>query len=156
MDVAALYTSIDIDFSMDKCIELMIEDTQKYDNVVVHEIGLFLALIATKTELQACLLHKYCPTRSEKGRIPTITSSGKGEIEGNGWLGWIEIEEKPTTEKDIGRMMSVAIGVIFRLVLQSHIFSFNNKIYKQTKRGAIGVDVAGDVTNFFMIWWEES
>ena len=82
MDVAALCPSIDIDVSIDKCIELMIEDSQKYDNVDVRELGLFLALTATKTELQAHRLHKYCPTRSPKGRPPTITSSGTSKREG--------------------------------------------------------------------------
>ena len=50
--------------------------------------------------------------------------------------------------------MSFAIGVSLRLVLKNHIFRFNNKIYKQTKGGAIGVGVAGDVANVFMIWWD--
>ena len=51
-------------------------------------------------------------------------------------------------------MMSFAIGVSLRHVLKNHIFRFNNKIYKQTKGGAIGVGVAGDVANVFMIWWD--
>ena len=51
-------------------------------------------------------------------------------------------------------MMSFAIRVSMRVVLKNHIFRFNNKIYKQTRGGAIGVGVAGDVGNFFMIWWD--
>ena len=58
MDVAALYPSIDVDFSADKCIELMVEDAQEYNNVDVRELGIFLALTVTKTELQARNLHK--------------------------------------------------------------------------------------------------
>eukprot|EP00112_Aurelia_sp_Birch-Aquarium-sp1_P005284 Seg1598.18 transcript_id=Seg1598.18/GoldUCD/mRNA.D3Y31 product="hypothetical protein" protein_id=Seg1598.18/GoldUCD/D3Y31 len=154
MDVVALYPSIDIDFSIDKCIEWMVEDAQEYNNVDVRELGLFLALTTTKTELEGRNLHKYCPTRPTKGRPPTITSSGTSKSEGKRWLGWIESEEKPTTEEEIRIMMLFAIGVSLRLVLKNHIFRFNNKLYKQTKGGAIGVGVAGDAANVFMIWWD--
>ena len=113
---------------LDKCIELMVEDAQEYNNVDVHELGLFVAVTATKTELQARNLHKYCPKRSANGRPPTITSCGTSKSEGKCCLGWIESEEKPTAEEEIRRMMSFAIGVNLRLVLKNHIFKFNNKI----------------------------
>ena len=32
--------------------------------------------------------------------------------------------------------------------------TYNNRILKQTKGGAIGVGIAGDVSNVFMIWWD--
>ena len=111
MDVAALYPSIDVDFSIDRCTELMVEDSQEYNNVDVRELGLFLALTATKIELQRQSLVKYCPTRSTKGRPPTLTSSGTSKNVGKRWLGWIESQDKPTTEEEIRRMMSFAIGV---------------------------------------------
>ena len=152
MDIVALYPSIDVDFFIDKCIELIVEDAPEYNKVDVRELGLFLALTAMNTELQARNLHKYCPTRSAKGRPPTITSSGTSKSERKSWLGWIESEEKPTTEEEIRRMMSFAIGLSLRLVLKNHICRFNSKIYKQTRGGAIGVGVAGDVANVFMIW----
>ena len=31
---------------------------------------------------------------------------------------------------------------------------FNNKIFRQMKGGTIGVGRAGDVANFFMVWWD--
>ena len=34
------------------------------------------------------------------------------------------------------------------------MFTFNNKIFKQMKGGAIGVGIAGEVANLFMVWWD--
>ena len=35
-----------------------------------------------------------------------------------------------------------------------HIFHFNGKLYKQVQGGAIGVGLAGEVANLFMVWWD--
>ena len=39
MDVKALYPSIDIDFAVEKCVELMQESNVKFNNVHVDELG---------------------------------------------------------------------------------------------------------------------
>eukprot|EP00794_Sanderia_malayensis_P004077 gene4077-4631_t len=84
--------------------------------------------------------------------IDLMNEVGKNKNERKRWLGWIESREKPTTEQKVRKMMSFAIAASLRLVLKNHIFKFNNKLYKQMKGGAIGVAVAGDVSNVFMIW----
>ena len=37
--------------------------------------------------------------------------------------------------------------------MKNHVCQFNNKLYKQKSGGAIGVSLAGDVAQVFMIWW---
>ena len=44
MDVVALYPSIDVDFAVDRCMELVQEDNMVFDNVDIDELGLFLAI----------------------------------------------------------------------------------------------------------------
>ena len=51
-------------------------------------------------------------------------------------------------------MVAYAIGITLKSTLQNHIFTFNGRLYKQTKGGAIGVGIAGDVANLFMVWWD--
>ena len=46
------------------------------------------------------------------------------------------------------------VGLALKVTLKNHMCRFNNKIFKQMKRGAIGVGIAGDVANVFMIWWD--
>ena len=38
--------------------------------------------------------------------------------------------------------------------MKNHIFTFNNENFRQLSGGAIGVSIAGDVANLFMVWWD--
>ena len=50
-------------------------------------------------------------------------------------------------------MVAFALAKSLEMTLCNHIFCFGNKLYLQTKGGAIGVEIAGDVANLFMVWW---
>ena len=52
-------------------------------------------------------------------------------------------------------MLAFAVGRSLKVTLENHIFRFNNRCYKQVKGGAIGVGIAGDVANLFMVWWDK-
>ena len=60
---------------------------------------------------------------------------------------------EPPKEK-MQKMMSLAFGIALKTVLRNHIFTFFAKCWRQKNGGAIGVRVAGDVANVFMIWWD--
>ena len=47
-----------------------------------------------------------------------------------------------------------AFEVALKLVMKNHIYTFNNENFKQLNGGAIGVSIAGDVANLFMVWWD--
>ena len=77
-DVKALYPSIDIDFACEKVAEMFMTSDVDIDEVSVdkRELGLYLALNRTPTQLQALGIQRYCPTRkSRRGRPPNITGS---------------------------------------------------------------------------------
>ena len=40
------------------------------------------------------------------------------------------------------------------MTLRNHVFCFENKFFRQTKGGAIGIGVAGDVASIFIVWWD--
>ena len=52
MDVKALYPSIDIDFAVEKCVELMQESNVKFNNVDVDELGWFLMTTCDKKDIE--------------------------------------------------------------------------------------------------------
>ena len=134
---------------------MIAESDLEFRYVNVEELSLFLVLTTTAEELQEHNLKQYCPTRSNKGRAPTLTSSGTCKSKSKRWSGWTVGKEKPSSEADVRRMIAFAIGRSLKVTLENHVFRFNSKCYKQMKGGAIGIGVAGDVANLFMVWWDK-
>eukprot|EP00794_Sanderia_malayensis_P018544 gene18544-20405_t len=96
MDVKALYPSIDVDFAVGKCIDLINESTVEFTNIDADELGLFLILTTDKDELEAKGLMTFCPTRiTRKGRAPKLEASGINSKEDKRWAGWVKCEAKP-------------------------------------------------------------
>ena len=154
MDVKALYPSIDIKFSVEKCEQLLCESDIEFRHIDVNELGLFLSLTSTKEELEMKDIYRYCPTRANKGRAPTLTSSGINKTVKKRWSGWTKGKEKPDSDTEIKRMVALALARSLEATLNNHVFCFENKLYRQTKGGAIGVGIAGDVASLFMVWWD--
>ena len=154
MDVEALYPSIDIKFAVEKCEQMLCESSIEFKHIDTNELGLFLSLTTTKQELETKNIYNYCPTRDGKGRAPTLVSSGTSKNVKKRWSGWTQSKHKPKNDSEIRRMVALALAKSLEVTLYNHIFCFENKLYRQTKGGAIGVGIAGDVANLFMVWWD--
>ena len=48
-------------------------------------------------------------------------------------------------------MVAFALAKSLEVTLCNHIFFFGNILYRQTKGGATGVGIAGDLVNLFMV-----
>ena len=152
-DVDALYPSIDVDFAIEKCLELILTSDITFKGIDFAEVGLYLSLTVMKEELEKENLLDFCPTRSIAGRPPTITSSGKHHNYEKRWNNWTTPLRKATTDTN-RKLLIKAFEVALKLVMNNHIFTFNNELFKQIHGGAIGVSIAGDVANLFMVWWD--
>ena len=154
MDVEALYPSIDIDFAVEKCVELLKESNISFNNVNTDELGLYITLLTTVEERQEEGITDLCPTRIRRGKNPTITGCGNYTNEKLRWS--FHNKAKIVTQEPniIRNMIFYAIGITLKVTLKNHICTFNNKMFKQMKGGAIGVGIAGDVSNLFMVWWD--
>ncbi|CAI9736053.1 Hypothetical predicted protein [Octopus vulgaris] len=73
MDVISLYPSIDIDCAVEKFIEAICESEVEFR----EELGLLLRLSYDSNYLNDHDLSKFSPSRSQRGRPPTITSAVK-------------------------------------------------------------------------------
>ena len=62
-DVVALYSSLDIDFTIDKVCEVFFESNVKIDGVDYEEVGLYLALNIKSELLKKIGIAEECPTR---------------------------------------------------------------------------------------------
>ena len=87
------------------------------------------------------------------GRPPTITGSGKNKDYEKRWNNWTRPLRKATEEVN-RKLLMKAFEVALKLVMNNHIFTFNDENFKQLNGGAIGVSIAGDVANLFMVWWD--
>ena len=115
MDVAALYPSIDVDFAVTKCTELILESNVEFSSVEVDELGLFLALTTSRDKLKSANLDQYCPTRtSTGGRPPTLTASGTNRNKEERWSYWQESRTEPRNKTEIKRMICFALGINLR------------------------------------------
>ena len=155
MDVKALYPSIDIDFAVEKCVEMIVESGVTFKNVNTDELGLYLALTVERSEIEKEKLTEYAATRKKKGKNPTITGCGMKEREDERWKSWNRPAAKPE-EDELRRTVAYALGVAMRTVLKNHIFRFNDEVRKQANGGAIGVKAAGDIAALFMTWWDRA
>ena len=152
MDVKALYPSIDVNFATEKCCDLIYESDIKFEEVDSDELGLFIALTCSTNEYVP--FKSFCPTRkSKKGPKPTITASGSKKQQEDRWRPWNKPEQIPS-ENDIRKMFVFALGISIKVTLSKHIYRFNNKLYQQSRGGAIGVGLSGELANVFMIWWD--
>ena len=152
MDVTALYPSIDVEFAVNKCIELINESDVEFQNVDLDELGLFLMLTASKESLQSNDVLKFCSTRKSKGRTPTLTASGINKKPEKRWSGWTKSNCKPESSQAIKELVTYALRISLLATLQNHIYTFDGKLYQQLRGGAIGVGIAGDVALLFMVW----
>jgi hypothetical protein len=93
MDVTALYPSIDIDFSVSVCVQLITESDVEFSSTDVDELGLFLCLTTPDTDLERAGLKKFCPKRiTSRGRPPTLRSAGTVQDNDKRWLKWLKAQ----------------------------------------------------------------
>ena len=86
------------------------------------------------------------------GRPPTINSSGSRTTYDR-WQGWKKPRKSP--DKSMKKKMLIkSFEIVLKIIIENHVFTFNKKLYKQKKGDAIGVSLAGDIANLFMIWWD--
>lgn len=100
MNVKALYPSIDVDFAIDKCLDIIMEGNAEFRNVDdIAALGLFIPLICKGDVIIRYVIHKYFPTRlkSMRGRKPKLTASGTSRNIETRWSGWIECQPKTNT-----------------------------------------------------------
>ena len=155
-DVRALYPSIDIDFTCEKVAETFMSSNVNVDEDSVNkrELGLYLALNRTPTQLLALGIQRYCPTRkNRRGRPPNITGSAP-KPEKERFKPWNKPEEEPdgaATKK----MIAVALSVGVNFTMKNHLYSFNGEMRRQEKGGPIGLALTGDVAQILMAWWDK-
>ena len=119
------------------------------------ELGLYLALNRTPEQLREKGLHEYCPKRkSNVGRPPKMTGCGMVEQREKRFTSFDEAENGEPDHHTCKKMIAEAITIGVEFVMRNHLYTFNNKVRKQSKGGPIGLALTGDVAQVFMCWWD--
>ncbi len=153
-DVKALYPSLDIGFTIEIVCEEFIRSVISFEGVDSEELGLYLALNYSETQLEQKGLHRFCPTRrSQMGPKPKIRASGSTAKRKERFDPWHKRKEEPNKEKE-KEMIAEALKVALKLILNNHCYMFNNEVKKQNEGGPIGLDITGVIARIFMSWWD--
>ena len=155
MDVEALYPSLDIDFTIEKVCELMYESSAKYEGVNIKELGLYLSLVMDDDELRERGIDAGCPKRRHRrGPRPNLTGCGTTEKEEERHKPWL-FPNQADLDADLQRRMLVeAMRKVLKALLETHTYEFAGVKRRQTKGGAIGMELTGVVAQIFMVWWD--
>ena len=155
LDVKALYPNLDIKKTAEVAAETFYESDFEVEGVDWRELGLYLALNSTKEQLEANDISQYCPKRKHnRGQPPTITGGAmnkKAEKRYEPWTFPNTPPDKDTTKK----MLSEAIKIAIKYIMDKHVYEFDGTTRQQTKGGAIGLELTGELANIFMTWWDK-
>ena len=90
-----------------------------------------------------------------RGPKPKITGCGSKLKRSERFECWNPSERNASdAEPDKKRkMLTEALRIVIKFIMKNHVYEFDNKIHKQSKGGAIGVELTGDLTKVFMVWW---
>ena len=155
-DVKALYPSLDITFTIDVVCEFF-----ETSEVVIHgidydEVGLYISLNRTIDQIRNLGLEEVCPTRiGKRGTRPTITASGTAYDKEDRFSPWTRPVSVPD-QRQQRIMFKEALRIGLEAVMNNHVYRFANCIRHQQKGGPIGLELTGNISQVFMIWWDRT
>jgi hypothetical protein len=153
-DVKALYPSLDVTFTVEKVCEIFYSSSVKVIGIDTEELGLYLALNKTEAELADLDILCFCPTRkTNRGRPPTITGCAIDNNKDKRFGPWLPPKEEPD-EQTTRRMFTIAMKVTLLLIMENHMYTFDNEIKLQSRGGPIGRQLTGALAQLFMVWWD--
>ena len=82
-----------------------------------------------------------------------MTGSGSAKNKEKRFEPWLPAEKKPNIF--VAKMMiKEALKIVLHLIMDNHMYHFNNVLRKQVKGGAIGLDLTEVIARIFMSWWD--
>ena len=154
-DVKALYPSLDIDFTVEKVCDVIRQSNIKFEGLWYEELGLYIAIHTTHTELDSLGLAQVCPKRTtNRGRKPTVKSLNPEESSSSSarHTHWSSPEQAPNNHQK-REMVIKALHIALTFIMRNHTYTFGNQIRKQSNGGPIGLDITGAIAQIFMMWW---
>ena len=155
-DVDALYPSLDVKFTVDKICETIMNTNLEYKNINYKETTLYIALNKTQNEIDTMGIQHLCPRRkNRRGPRPNITGSGTAIKEEDRYRPWIFPNLNEINDNEKKQILAEAIRIVLHTIMETHTYTFDGYIKRQTKGGPIGVQLTGETAQIFMSWWDK-
>ncbi|KAJ7389597.1 hypothetical protein OS493_030283 [Desmophyllum pertusum] len=153
-DVKALNPSLDITFTVEKVCEVFHTSGVQVVGINAEELGLYLALNRTETELTDVGLLQFCPRRkTRRGRPPTITGCALDENKTKRFKPWLPPAEEPD-ENTTRKMFTEAMKIVLLFIMKNHYYTFDNQVKLQSRGGPHRVGTYWVLAQLFMVWWD--
>ena len=154
-DVKALYPSLNTDHTAEIVGQTFYESEYNFNEIDERELSLYLAINLKPEELEKREISQYChKRRHKKGAPPKITGCAIDNKIENRYSPWLE-PEKAQDERTTKKMISIALEIVIKFIMNNHIYKINGICKRQTKGGPIGLELTGDIAQIYMVWWDK-
>ena len=151
-DVSNMFPSLDIE----ECAKITAKeflDSELDINYDEEELALYLAITIDRDKLADLGLTEVVHTRIKSGgsNIGITTKEILSRGPKSKSLFNKPVRQPTTTESRL--MFSLALENLIKVAMSEHCYSFNSKLYKQSKGGAIGNILTGCLAVNYMLYW---
>ena len=167
MDVKALYPSLKAEevepIVYGSILELQVQGKLEFVDVDYHEVGKYLAIVCNQEELKEKKLLTAVPVRNTnletRGRKPgpAYWESETTEIKKDGVTTKVQkwTHPKSISEHQEKRMIALMLTKAAITSMRNHMYSFDNRVYKQEDGGPIGDELSQAIARIVMQWWDK-
>ena len=147
-----MFPSLDIE----ECAKITVKeflDSELDINYDEEELALYLAITIDRDKLAELGLTEVVHTRIKSGgsNIGITTKEILSRGPKSKSLFNKPVRQPTTTESRL--MFSLALENLIKVAMSEHCYSFNSKLYKQSKGGAIGNILTGSLAVNYMLYW---
>ena len=154
-DVDALYPSLDWG-NTEKVIRDSIMDSNiKWEEVDIMEGCRYIALNWDGDKCRTSPLRRVLPVRRAKtGVRPGLRGTGPLGPEVHDQEQW-KFPDVIITEDERREIIATVVSIAVKELFSNHLYTFGNKIYRQSKGGAIGLDATCAIARVMMNVWDK-
>jgi hypothetical protein len=126
----------------------------RFEELAWKEISLYLRYNLQQEQVTKCIFKEYLPIRRYNRRPPIFTRSGSKDNLKIRYQPWV-FPPHPPDEATTRKMFCEAVGVMIKRTMELHDFQLDGTIYRQSKGGAIGMDLTGVVSDIYTCEWDQ-
>ena len=120
----------------------------KFSNINRKEAVQYVALNFSREEIAKEGLTQVIPTKQPGTNIRLAAREG----DQSGLFNYTNVRD--VTDDDLTMVMGMIISKITHVNMSNHFYTFQGNVYKQSKGGAIGSELTGEVSRLYMLLWD--
>ena len=149
MDVKALFPSMEWD-EIDVAVRELIETSDRdVEGVDWHELGKYLSVSMTTTEIKKEKLQHVIPKRKDETNRAISVAYLCNKQNENKWL-----QARTPGYRQKKKMIGIAVAKGVRVCMENHVYKVGDRVFLQKSGGPIGLELTGAVSRAFMKRWD--